>query len=303
MNAAILVLAVVSKVLFSFTDPAITESSGLVDLGSLMVTTNDSGDDAVLYVIDPATGRTVGKTYYAREAIDVEALAPAGDGTIWAGDIGDNTETRQVVEVHRVRVGRGERHVQAPSYRLVYPDGPHDAESLIAPGGRLYVITKGVLGGKIYAAPKRLDPSNVNRLTEVGVVAEWATDAAMLDAHHVLVRGYGSAEVLAFPGFRKVAGFDLPEQRQGEGVSVGPGGRVRLSSEGEHSPVLQIALPAEVKALLDPEPTATPSVPAGTRTDPDLRPSDDHDPPVLGIAAAAAAIGAVALWVLRRRRR
>jgi len=62
MTPVALVLAIASRVLFSFADPAITESSGLVDLGSLMVTTNDSGDDAVLYVVDPTTGRTVGRT-------------------------------------------------------------------------------------------------------------------------------------------------------------------------------------------------------------------------------------------------
>lgn len=306
MKAVVLVLALASRVLFSFTDPAITESSGLVDLGSLMVTTNDSGDDAVLYTIDPATGRTVGRTTYARAVTDVEALAPAGGDKVWAGDIGDNTESRQVVEVHLVPVGRGERHLQAPSYRLVYPDGAHDAESLIAPRGRLYVITKGVLGGSLYAAPKRLDPRNVNRLTKVGEVSEWATDAAMLDARHVLVRGYGGAEVLTFPGFKKVAGFGLPSQQQGEGVSVGPGGRVRLSSEGAHSPVLQIALPADVRALLHPAPAHTGSAsptPGAQHASRHSSGDSGGSTPYLGIAAACLALLAVALWIARRRAR
>ena len=299
MTALALVLVVAGRLLFSFADPAITESSGLVDLGSSMVTTNDSGDDAVLYTIDPTTGRTVGRTYYAPVATDVEALAPAGGNLVWAGDIGDNTESRQVIEVHLVRVGRGVRHVDAPAYRLVYPDGAHDAESLIAPGGRLYVITKGVLGGKIYAAPKRLDPDHVNRLTEVGIVTEWATDAAMLDAHHVLVRGYGGAEVLTFPGFKKVAAFDLPAQQQGEGVSVGPGGRVRLSTEGVHSAVLQITLPAEVRGLLRPVPPQRSSSP---------RPLDivasgpDHSKLVEYGAGLLAALVVALGWARRRAR-
>jgi len=302
VNALVVVLALVSKVLFSFTDPAITESSGLVDLGSLMVTTNDSGDDAVLYTIDPRTGRTVGRTTYARAVTDVEALAPAGDGKVWAGDIGDNTETRPVVEVHLVPVGRGDRRVDAPSYRLVYPDGPHDAESLIAPGGRLYVITKGVLGGSVYAAPQRLDPRNVNRLTKVGRVTEWATDAAMLDAHHVLVRGYGGAEVLTFPGFTKLVSFGLPAQQQGEGVSVGPGGRVRLSSEGAHSPVLQIAMPAEVRAVLHPVSRATPTPTSRPDLDVVITGSGSSSHLLAYLGGALAALG-VALWIARRRAR
>lgn len=300
MTALGVALAVLTRVLFSFADPAITESSGLVDLGALMVTTNDSGDDAVLYVVDPGTGRTVGRTTYAPAVTDVEALAPAGGGRVWAADIGDNTATRQVVEVHLVRVGRGERTVDAPTYRLVYPDGPHDAESLIAPGGRLHVITKGPLGGRVYAAPKKLDPDNVNRLTPVGVVTVWATDAAMLGADHVLVRGYGDAEVLTFPGFAKVAAFDLPPQEQGEGVSVGSGGRVRLSSEGEHSQVLQITLPADVKALVRPAPSPT----ASPSPEPmPVVPAEGGVPRIYGVAAGCLAVLGVALWAARRRSR
>jgi hypothetical protein len=291
------VLAVVSSVMFSFADPDITESSGLVDLGGLMVTTNDSGDDAVLYTIDPRTGRTVGRTTFARAVTDVEALAPAGAGSVWVGDIGDNTAVRPVVEVYKVPVGRGDRTVDAPSYRLAYPDGAHDAESLISPGGRLYVITKGPLGGKVYAAPRVLKPGQVNRLTAVGVVTVWATDAAMLGARHVLVRGYGSADVLTFPGFEKVASFDLPSQEQGEGVSVGPGGRVRLSSEGEHSKVLQIALPAEVKALIRPAPATRPHTGGVSTTEP-----EDGSSSLYGIGAGCLALLAVALWWARRRR-
>ena len=299
MTALALVLAVASRVLFSFVDPAITASSGLVDLGSLMVTTNDSGDAAVLYVVDPATGRTVGRTYYARSVVDVEALAPAGKDAVWVGDIGDNTETRPFVEVHRVPVGRGVRHVDVPSYRLVYPDGPHDAESLIAPAGRLYVITKGVLGGKIYVAPRPLDPNHVNRLKAVGVVTEWATDAAMLGSKHILVRGYGSAEVLTYPGYQRVAGLHLPDQQQGEGVSVGPGHRVRLSSEGVHSRVLQIALPARVQELLEP--------PRPLPGRPDVRVAvmdDGNDlPGPWAYGAGALALAVVAVWWTRRRTR
>jgi hypothetical protein len=302
VNALGLVLALAGRVLFSFTDPAITESSGLVDLGSLMVTTNDSGDDAVLYTIDPRTGRTVGRTMYAPAVTDVEALAPAGAGQVWAADIGDNTETRQAVEVYRVPVGRGERRVSAPSYRLVYPDGPHDAESLIAPGGRLYVITKNIAGGTVYAAPRHLDPNHSNRLTAVGAVTEWATDAAMLGSGHVLVRGYGVAEVLTFPGLRNVASFVLPAQDQGEGISVGPNGRIRLSSEGEHSEVLQIGLPAHVRAAMHPRAGPNP----GPRPNPtSAATGSDGSSTTLGVLAlgAGCAIGlAVAvLWSRRRR--
>lgn len=302
MNALVVALALASRAVFAFADPAIDESSGLVDMGSLMVTTNDSGDDAVLYVIDPKTGETVGHTRYADSVTDVEALAPAGRNEVWVGDIGDNAETRSSIRVYRVPVGRGDREVDAPSYELTYPDGAHDAESLLFTDGQLVVITKGLFGGTVYAAPPWLGKTKTNRLRKGGTVDLFATDAAMLnDGRHVLVRGYGNAEVLTFPGFEQVASFPLPDQQQGEGVSVGPGNRIRLSSEGANSRVLQIALSSDVRQKLAaaPKPTATATPTLGAQT------REDEGAPLLlvgGLAALVAVAIAVAGWTWRRRR-
>ena len=300
MTWAAVLLALVGRVVFSFVDPAITESSGLVDLGSLMVTTNDSGGDPLVFVVDPRTGRTVGRTTYARAVEDTEALAPAGGNTVWVGDIGDNAERRRSVQVYRVTVGRGDRTVAAPSYELVYPDGAHNAESLVAaPDGRLYVITKGVLGGTAYVAPQHLDPGRPNRLTAVAGVDIWATDAALFpDARHVLVRGYDSAVVYTFPGFRPVAMVDLPRQRQGEGVSISASGRIRLSSEGRNSPVLEVTLPAAVSAALSGRPSSSPSPRAAAPRSGSPAAEGSKASGWLLPAAIAAGVGGVALLVV-----
>lgn len=310
MKVLALALALATQVVFSFADPSIDESSGLVDLGSLMVTTNDSGDDALLYVIDPATGHTVGRTAYAPAVVDVEALAPAGDGKVWAADIGDNRGTRSRVTVYRVPVGRGEKRVDAPSYRLVYPDGAQDAESLIYGAGRLYVISKGIFGGSVYAAPQDLDPAHDNRLTKVGRVGLFATDAALFsDGRHVLVRGYGSAEVRTFPGFELVGNFDLPDQVQGEGISIGPGDRIRLSSEGALSEVLQIELPPAVSSEMA---AASPSAAPSPTAEASIAPEDGRLPamttsssprPLIALAAMLAVLMGVGAWATRRRGR
>ena len=138
-----------AQVVFSFQDGDIVESSGLAVVRGLVVTTNDSGDTGRVFAVDPATGETVGVTGWANEPTDVEALAPLGDHEVWVGDIGDNTESRDSIQVSVVPVGSGNRDVDAPVYDLVYPDGPHDAETLMSDpaNGRLYVATKGVLGG------------------------------------------------------------------------------------------------------------------------------------------------------------
>ncbi|MCW2806138.1 MAG: hypothetical protein JWQ93_93 [Marmoricola sp.] len=251
---------------FAFRDARIKESSGLVDLGALMVTTNDSGDPSRLFVVSSATGRTVGVVDFHAETLDVEALAPAGGSAVWVGDIGDNGSERTSVSVYLVPVRTGRSEARPARYRLVYPRGAHDAESLFTDRqGRLHVITKSVLGGTVYRAPLRLSRTRPNRLQPEGRVLEYATDAAMLpDGRHVLVRGPQRASVYSYPGFRRVGSFALPRQRQGEGVSVGPRSRIRLSSEGVRSAVRQVVVPAAVRARLQPAPapSASPSAAA-----------------------------------------
>ena len=150
----------------TFRDPDIIESSGLVVRDGLVVTTNDSGDSGRVFTVDPATGETVGVTHWSDDPTDVEALAPAGDHDVWVGDIGDNDVSRDSVQVVRVPVGRGDTTVDPRTYDLTYPDGPANAETLLSDPttGRLYVATKDVFGGTLYAAPARLDASGTNRL-------------------------------------------------------------------------------------------------------------------------------------------
>ena len=58
-------------------------------------------------------------------------------------------------------------------YRLVYPRGQHNAESLLRDRqGRLYVITKSFLGGAVYRAPLHLSSSRPNHLQRTGRVTE-----------------------------------------------------------------------------------------------------------------------------------
>jgi hypothetical protein len=240
--------------LFRFQDDRITESSGLVDLGDgLMATVNDSGDGPYVYVVDGA-GRTVGVTDYGGDAVDVESMAPIDASHVWVGDTGGNIHARAIVQVYRVPVGRGNRTVEATGYDMLYPDSVHDAETLLANPrtGRLYVVSKTFLRGTVYAAPRHLRPGVSNRMGVIGSVPGMVTDGTFLaDGRHVLLRGYGSASVYTFPGLQRVGPvIDLPRERQGEGISVGPGGRIRLSTEGAHTPVLQMRLPATVRNAL-----------------------------------------------------
>src|SRR3954454_4068400 len=73
--------------LFTIADPDVFESSGLVDRGRTVLTTNNSGEDAGLYELDAPRGREGGRTPSADSVEDVEALAPGPGGTVWAADI------------------------------------------------------------------------------------------------------------------------------------------------------------------------------------------------------------------------
>lgn len=294
---------------FRFQDDRITESSGLVDLGDgLMATVNDSGDGPYVYVVD-GRGRTVGFTDYGGDAVDVESMAPIDARHVWVGDTGGNIHARATVQVYRVPVGRGNRTVEAPGYDLLYPDSVHDAETLLADPrtGRLYVVSKTFLRGTVYAAPRHLRPGVSNRMREIGSVPGMVTDGTFLpDGRHVLLRGYGTASVYTFPGLRRVGpAIELPKERQGEGISVGPRGRIRLSTEGVHTPVLQVRLPAAVRRAM-----ASVPVRASARPTPQPPPRVPHDTPGeerhgLWWVAGAAAFAAVFLggWVWNDRRR
>ena len=277
-----------------FGDPAIVEASDLVVDRGLFVTTNDSGDTGRVFVVD-RHGRTVGVTHWSDAPTDVEALAPAGPGAVWVGDIGDNLGRRPDVTLTRVPVGRGDRTVHPVSYRLSYPGGARDAETLVRDPetGRLYVASKDVFGGTLYAVPHRLSADRVTPLRRVGRVLPLATDGAFFpDGRHLLVRGYGSATVYDWPSLQTVASFDLPAQPQGEGIAVAADGHVYLSSEGARSAVLRVALPPAVRGALRPAAGSSSGSPSPSA------PSSPSEPPTSGYAHSTGSPHDVWPWLL-----
>jgi hypothetical protein len=298
----------------TFTDPAIVEASALVVEDGLFLTTNDSGDTGRVFAV-AKDGRTVGVTNWSSHPTDCEALAPAGPGAVWVGDIGDNLARRSTVSITRVPVGRGDRAVGATTYRLRYPDGAHDAETLLRSPrtGRLYIATKGLFGGGLYAVPAHLSATAVNPLRRLGGVLPVATDGSFFpDGAHLVIRNYTSATIYDWPSLHAVASFPLPSQQQGEGIAVTADDTVYVSSEGVRSAVLRVVLPAGVRRALAPAgPSPTPSptsspAPSPTTGDP-ARPNEVTDttsrspwPWALGGLLAAGAL-LVLLRALRPR--
>lgn len=316
-----------ATIVTSFVDDRIDESSGLVIAetrrGSskpvTFVTTNDSGDAGRLYVVEAATGNTVRVVDWSEAPTDVEALAPAGAGEVWVGDIGDNGSSRESIAVARVSLASGD----AATYELVYPDGAHDAETLLADPRtqRLYVVTKSLLGGAVYAAPKRLRSDRANQLRRVeavgsGVIGRLVTDGAFsADGRSIVLRTYTRARVLRMPDWQMVDDVELPNQPQGEALALDRAGRIYLSSEGKGQPILRIPAPPGLRGGGGPEsaPTSGPTTARqendGPRPDPPTATALGADvgwPRIAGIGTAVAiaiAIAAAVIAIVGRRRR
>lgn len=254
-------------------DRGISESSGLVvsrEHPGVLWTHNDSGNSATLFAVgrDGSTVATI--RVDGVSDIDWEALAavrgPGGRSLLAIGDIGDNTASRNRIEIDLVAEPdplRSRRVSPVRVLRLRYPGEAADAEALLADPrtGRLYVITKSLLGSTVYQVPDSIWPGptggpsvrqgTLQRVGDVGL--SLVTDGCVLSDSRVLLRTYSTLAVLAplptgsRPADRRLHPLDtvpLPVQGQGEGLAVldEKARTVLLSSEGTRQPVLRLRL-------------------------------------------------------------
>ena len=299
-------------------DDRIREASGLVATRSppdgFLVTVNDSGDEGRIFVLDAGTCDTIGVTRWGEDPEDVEALAPAraADGTtgVWVGDIGDNRSRRDTVRVALLPVAAGDRDASPQWTDLRYADGPRDAEALLRHPrtGRLFVVSKRVVGGAVYAVPDRVAPGAVGEMRRVGRALSLTTGGAFWpDGRHVLLRNYGRAVVYRWPGLDQVASFALPAQPQGEALAVTPDGRVLVTSEGTGEAVLEVAVPADARAALESDPgsgpSAEPRAVPGQAAGPAASDGDENGVAWRGVLVASALLGGLAAGVALLLRR
>ena len=250
--------AIAETVEFTITDSRITESSGLATdaPNERYWTVNDSGDSAVAFALD-ADGDPQGTLEFRVDPVDVEAVA-FHDGRLYVADIGDNRERRDFVTVYFFDDAEpSEQPVVYKSYDFSYPDGAHDAETLLVDGdGRLYIVTKGTTGG-IYAAPASPERQGVNELERVGDAPTYVTDGTVLADGSIALRTYVSVEVLDPDSYEVTARAASPAQRQGESITTTiDGTALLLGSEGKRSKVLRIDIPSSLDEA--PEPSSQP---------------------------------------------
>ena len=267
------------QVLFRLHDPRLDELSGLaagVVSPGVVYAQNDSGDSARFFALNARSGDVVAVVHVPGAAnVDWEdlAVAPdaAGTSSVWLADTGDNDRARKDVQLYRVpepRLSAAAHGLQVHSsaaqvWRLRYPDGPHDTESLaVGPDGAAYLVTKSQSGtSEVFAVPRR-SPARVATLRRVGTIrfpisgtpgpfgvpGELAATGATMsrDGRWFVVRTYTDAYAWRVRGDDVAAALRaapthvaLPRQPQGEGICI-DGTRLLLDSEGTGTPVLAV---------------------------------------------------------------
>ncbi|WBQ06608.1 hypothetical protein [Kribbella sp. CA-293567] len=272
------------KKLFSIDDQRVDESSGLAKSAKydgIWWTVNDSGDTARVFGVD-ATGEVRVVLKFKAPVKDVEAIAVDRDGVIYIADIGDNNRNREMIEVYTIPEPpelEDQEDVKFHRYDFEYPDGPHDAETLLIQPEtkRLYFVTKvKTKPGAFYAAPASASREGTNKLTKLADVPAGPygfTDGTFMpDGKTVVLRTYIDVATMTWgdePALVARAGTPVA---QGESVAVGPSGSdLLVGSEGRSSPVYQMAAPAKRTAAKPPAastPAATPKPTATASTAP-----------------------------------
>ncbi|WP_367139157.1 hypothetical protein [Saccharothrix sp. HUAS TT1] len=309
------------------TDQRLEELSGFASDGERWFAVNDSDNGSLqVHVLDRncAITRTITAPI---NPFDVEDLALAPDGTLWAADTGDNGKTRETVALHAVSPDGTAR-----LHRLTYPDGKHDAEALlIDANGIPHIVTKEALGSAlVYRPAAGLSEAATTPLEQVArvsisgsdtpggplqnsVVTRLVTGGAMSrDGRVAALRTYTDAYLFPVTDGDLVKALEgdpvrvpLPDEPHGESIAFDPDGTLLSASEfgdaGASSTVRAVAGAAAL--AVPPEPTTTTEpLPPADDTSAAPPPAEPQSPwPVVGGGAVALVL--VGALVRRSRRR
>lgn len=243
-------------------DERLVEISGITSSlrhQDLLWVHNDSSDDARIYGINTDSCQTVAEVVLAGvQARDIEGMAATsigGSPVLWIADIGDNRDSWSDVGVYRIREPKnlGESRRRAREYRFTYDDRPHNAETIMARGERLWVATWQLASGGMYTVfdPPRRGVATAQR---VGGVGSLITDGAIApDASGYILRDYLDVHFFqGLPPGRKIATLALPRQPQGEAITWSRDGRSLWTASESDTRLIRIDVPWWVRAAMRP---------------------------------------------------
>ncbi|MES2461326.1 MAG: hypothetical protein V4671_12150 [Armatimonadota bacterium] len=244
---------------------------------------NDSGDKAFLYAVTSDGDREAVIKIPGATSVDWEDIAwgPGPDGKgdcLYIGDIGDNDGRRDDCVVYRIREPKLRESLSLSSRedplplegpvvarRFAYPDGPHDAETLLVhpKTGIVYIVTKSRSGTSgVYKFPPETADNSRKVVTLEKVAALTVPDEFTLiprritggsispDGRRIAFCTYFSGYELKLPANARdfdaiwkapLLPFNLPPLRQTEAITYTRDGKsVIVTSEGVNAPIYAV---------------------------------------------------------------
>ncbi|MDO3640546.1 hypothetical protein [Mucilaginibacter sp. L3T2-6] len=256
------------------------ETSGIAASGidpAIYYVHNDSGDTSRFFAIT-ADGKLKSTLYFkgdkkAKQGVfDCEDIA-VGPGPVkrksyvYLGDIGDNDGKRPFITVYRFEENAGwlkneVNNVDAVPLHLKYPDGPKDAETLMADptDNLLYIVSKRQDSVTVYTAPLKYKANDTVTLTKrcklffAGLkLFKWITAGDISkDGSQVVLKSYekvyywkrnGNEPVWKTMQAKPQIPFYVPE-KQGEAIGFTADGKgYYTTSEGVYAPIYYYKVP------------------------------------------------------------
>ncbi|MFI5730700.1 hypothetical protein ACIA49_11315 [Kribbella sp. NPDC051587] len=256
------------KKLFTMSDSRLKGSSGLAKSQKyerLYWTVSDAGETARVYGVDTEGDIKVTLRFKA-DVRDVEAVAVDREGTIYIADIGDNTKSRDMIEIYTIpEPGALEdaENVRYHRYDFTYPDGAHDAETLLVQPetNQLFIVTKAAKGAAIYATPATPSREGTNKLTKLAPAPTGIfTDGTFLpDGQRAVLRTSTEVATVAWGDTPTLAARAPLPAADGESVAEASADNAVLVGGGNSSSaVYQVQVPAKKAAASPPASSAPP---------------------------------------------
>jgi hypothetical protein len=214
---------------------------------------NDSGDVPRIFAIDRSGALRATVAVNVLTAVDWEDIAIDGK-TIYIGDIGDNGAVRPSIVVYRVaEPALTATSVNATTFTLRYPDGPHNAEALMVDplNHQLVIVTKELTGNSTVYVTSLDHPGALTavktlalgsgRLVTAGDIAANGAVVALRTYGQVFIWERKGSESLATTFARTPCSAPAPTEVQSEALALSPtADRYDTSSEGVGAPIWEV---------------------------------------------------------------
>ena len=234
-----------------WTDPRLTSPGGLsagIVHPDVWWTFDSQAAHTRLIALD-SHGRTVA-TYLLQGAVHWNALTVVKNGSgaeLVFADLTKGQAETGLVTLYRVdepaRLANGTLAVK--SYRLKYPDGGHDAATLLASpsDGRLYIVSRSTVAAAVFALPGALGP-DVNKLTRLRKLPFGVRAGTFTPDGRVVLRTAADIRIMNTIRDPELAGTIKTARTAGDAIGATADGRSVIIADKVQRAARAVRLPA-----------------------------------------------------------